>query len=92
MELAVSNISFCRFQLFRVQPGDVGIPDFPSTDVDLEAAVRTLGEALLAHFNDVVRPADRRPHHGRFVLGDGTIYAEMMVVPGNSGFKIERTI
>jgi hypothetical protein len=65
-------------QLYRLQPGDVGIGDIPAErEIDLTSAKKTAADALTSYFNDPNRPSPRKPHHARLLAEDGSTVAEL---------------
>lgn len=76
-----AGTKFCWFHLYQSQQGDVAMPPMPSTDPDPETAVVTLDKMLKAHYADPLRPDVSRPARGRFILSDGTVYAEVWIMP-----------
>jgi hypothetical protein len=65
-------------QLYRVSPGDVGIPDLAATANTFREAERQAIRHLETYFGDQQIAAEQRPRHARLLDQDGSVLVGFM--------------
>ena len=76
------NVIVYVIQCYRLEPGDVGVPDVPVGD-DLQEAKTTAERRLLSAFSDSSMLSHLRPHHVRIVDRDGHVVHAGMALPNS---------
>lgn len=67
-------------QLFRVNPGDVGLADIPCLDGPVHAEIAAVGALRSYADHQGIDPA-LKPHHVRVIDANGRLFVEYMMTP-----------